>query len=247
MEQPTFGRLVTLARDTASARPVHSPATPRELVVFHEGGSGTPLFLAAPATGSSLCYRRFARSGGGERPVYGIDAPGLLDGRRTPDRVEDLAAHHIRVLRKVRPHGPYAVGGWSVGGLVAHEMAVQLEQAGETVELLLLLDGFAPDSGGRPLGFTPQHLAAGVGHQALAALKLGPVGKTVRSMPGVGGVFRSYLRAMLRYGPRPVSCRAVLFKAGLTHRTALRLQASLSAMHPAGYASCRVQAGTGPC
>ncbi|MFF6785144.1 beta-ketoacyl synthase N-terminal-like domain-containing protein [Streptomyces sp. NPDC012510] len=234
MEQPTFGRLVALARDAAGERPVRSPEVPRELVVFHEGGPRTPLFLAAPATGSSLCYRRFARHSGGERPVYGIDAPGLLDGRHTPERIEDLAAHHVQVLRKVRPHGPYAVGGWSVGGLVAHEMAVQLERAGETVELLLLLDGFAPDSGGRPLGFTPQHLAAGMGHQALAALRLGPAGRTVRSLPGVGGVFRSYVRAMLRYRPRAVSCRAVLFKAGLTHRTALRLGDRLSAMHPAG-------------
>ncbi|MGY0056685.1 beta-ketoacyl synthase N-terminal-like domain-containing protein [Streptomyces sp. LZ34] len=244
LEQPTFGRLAALAQDaggtrddrgeTGDTRPQRTPAAPRELVRFHEGGDGTPLFLAAPAAGSSLCYREFARAVGGDRPVYGIDAPGLLGGAPIPDRVEDLAAHHIRVLRAVRPHGPYAVGGWSVGGLVAHEMAAQLERAGERVELLLFLDGFAPDSGGRPLGSAPQHLAAGLWHQALVALQIGPAGRTVRSVPGASRVFRAYLRAMLRYRPRPVSCPTVLFKAGLTHRTEARLRTWLSALHPGG-------------
>ncbi|MDX3229010.1 polyketide synthase [Streptomyces sp. ME19-01-6] len=246
LEQPTFGRLAALAQETRDAggagdtgaaggeRSERAPAAPRELVRFHEGDRGTPLFLAAPAAGSSLCYREFARAIGGDRPVYGIDAPGLLSGAPTPDRVEDLAAHHIRVLRAVRPHGPYAVGGWSVGGLVAHEMAAQLERAGERVELLLFLDGFAPDSGGRPLGSAPQHLAAGLWHQALVALQIGPAGRAVRSVPGVNRVFRAYLRAMLRYRPRPVSCRTVLFKAGLTHRTEARLRTWLSGLHPGG-------------
>ncbi|NUP38127.1 MAG: acyltransferase domain-containing protein, partial [Streptomyces sp.] len=240
LEQPTFGRLTALARDaravgeTGDTRPQRTPAGPRELVRFQEGGHGTPLFLAAPAAGSALCYREFARAVGGDRPVYGIDAPGLLGGVRTPDRVEELAAHHIRVLRAVRPHGPYAVGGWSVGGLVAHEMAAQLERAGERVELLLFLDGFAPDSGGRPLGSAPQHLAAGLWHQALVALQIGPAGRTVRSVPGASRVFRAYLRAMLGYRPRPVACRTVLFKAGLTHRTEARLNTWLSALHPGG-------------
>ncbi|ADI05329.1 Beta-ketoacyl synthase [Streptomyces bingchenggensis BCW-1] len=249
LEQPTFGRLAALARDAQDARDAHdaravgeagdtrpqrTPSAPRELVRFQEGGHGTPLFLAAPAAGSALCYREFARAIGGDRPVYGIDAPGLLGGAPTPDRVEELAAHHIRVLRAVRPHGPYAVGGWSVGGLVAHEMAAQLERAGERVELLLFLDGFAPDSGGRPLGSAPQHLAAGLWHQALVALQIGPAGRTVRSVPGASRVFRAYLRAMLRYRPRPVSCRTVLVKAGLTHRTEARLRTWLSALHPGG-------------
>ncbi|MES4904122.1 MULTISPECIES: beta-ketoacyl synthase N-terminal-like domain-containing protein [unclassified Streptomyces] len=243
LNQPTFGRLAALARSaqgaravgkTGDTRPERAPAAPRELVRFQEGGRGTPLFLAAPAAGSALCYREFARAVGGDRPVYGIDAPGLLGGAPTPDRVEDLAAHHVRVLRAVRPHGPYAVGGWSVGGLVAHEMAAQLERAGERVELLLFLDGFAPDSGGRPLGSAPQHLAAGLWHQALVALQIGPAGRAVRSVPGVSRVFRAYLRAMLRYRPRPVPCRTVLFKAGLTHRTEARLRTWLGALHPGG-------------
>ncbi|KUJ70414.1 hypothetical protein ACZ90_03190 [Streptomyces albus subsp. albus] len=234
LEQPTFGRLLALAREAAGTRPTPTAALPGELVAFRADGRGTPLFLAAPATGSSLCYRRLARSIGGDRPVYGIDAPGLLGGAPTPDRIEDLAAHHLRILRTVRPHGPYAVGGWSVGGLIAHEMAAQLERAGERVELLLFLDGFAPNSGGRPLGSAPQHLAAGMWHQALVALQLGPAGRAARSVPGASRVFRSYVRAMLRYRPMPVNSPTVLFKAGLTARTAQRLRTWLGPLHPAG-------------
>ncbi|MFC0597830.1 type I polyketide synthase [Streptomyces palmae] len=234
LEQPTFGRLLALAQEAAGTRPAPAAALPDELVAFRTEGRGTPLFLAAPATGSALCYRRLARSIGGDRPVYGLDAPGLLGGAPTPDRIEDLAAHHLRILRGVRPHGPYAVGGWSVGGLIAHEMAAQLERAGEQVELLVFLDGFAPNSGGRPLGNAPQHLAAGLWHQALVALQLGPAGRAARSVPGASRVFRAYLRAMLRYRPMPVNCPTVLFKAGLTARTAQRLRTWLGPLHPAG-------------
>ncbi|MFH8371514.1 beta-ketoacyl synthase N-terminal-like domain-containing protein [Streptomyces sp. NPDC018031] len=223
------------SRGPAAGTRATSAAPPPELLVLRGSGPGTPLFLAAPATGSALCYRQLARFLGPGRPVYGIDAPGLLPGDgRTPRRVEELAAHHVRILRQARPHGPYALGGWSVGALVAHEMAAQLERSGETVELLLYLDGYAPDSGGRPLGHTPRHLAAGLWHQALAAGRLGPAGRAARSVPGVREVFQAYVRAMLRYRPGPVGCDTVLFKTGLTERGGERLTAALRPLHPAG-------------
>jgi len=63
-----------------------------------------------------------------------------------PTTVEAMAGAFIRNLREVQPRGPYRLGGYSFGGLVAHEMAVQLTQQGERVELLIQFDAFAPSA-----------------------------------------------------------------------------------------------------
>ena len=104
--------------------------------------AGPPLFLLHGMGGSVMILRDLARRIGGARAVWGIEAQGM-DGVAAPlDRVEDMAEAHIRDLRHVAPQGPYLLAGYSFGGLVAFEMARQLEQAGEKVALLALLDTF---------------------------------------------------------------------------------------------------------
>jgi thioesterase domain-containing protein len=61
-----------------------------------------------------------------------------------------MATHYIEALRQVQPSGPYQIGGWSFGGLVAYEMAQQLHQVGEQVSLLAIMDTLAPISRNRP-------------------------------------------------------------------------------------------------
>jgi thioesterase domain-containing protein len=74
-----------------------------------------------------------------------------LDGEQPPlTRIEDIAAYYIKALRKVQPSGPYFLGGWSFGGLVAFEMAQQLMRGGHQVALLALLDTLAPIPGNIP-------------------------------------------------------------------------------------------------
>ena len=72
--------------------------------------------------------------------VYGIQGRGLREGEVPNSRVEDMAADYIEQIRSVQPHGPYALAGFSMGGLIALEIAQQLLQCGETVELVALLD-----------------------------------------------------------------------------------------------------------
>src|SRR6185295_1833510 len=85
-----------------------------------------------------------ARHLGREWPVYGLQARGI-EGDLTPfDRIEEMAASYIEALRSVQREGPYTLGGWSFGGLVAFEMAQQLKEAGHEVALLALLDMNAP-------------------------------------------------------------------------------------------------------
>lgn len=83
---------------------------------------------------------------GNERPFYAFFHQGE-DGRRIPfTTVPEIAAHFIDEMRRVRQHGPYLLGGYSFGGIVAYEMARQLIQAGERVPELVLLDTYAPEA-----------------------------------------------------------------------------------------------------
>lgn len=77
------------------------------------------------------------------RPVFGFQARGLDGEQPAQNRVEDIAAAYIEQMRAVQPEGPYAVAGYSFGGLVALEMAHQLQRAGEQMEFLCLLDCYA--------------------------------------------------------------------------------------------------------
>src|SRR5262249_6147637 len=93
-----------------------------------------------PAGGNVLCYLALARCLGPGQPFYGLQTPGLYGERPLYNRIEDLAAHYIEALRGLQPEGPYFLGGWSLGGPVAYELAQQLLAAGQSVGQLLLLD-----------------------------------------------------------------------------------------------------------
>jgi len=79
-----------------------------------------------------------------DQPVYGLEAKGN-DGREEPvDSVEDSAQSFLPAIRKIQPHGPYFLLGYSFGGLVALEIAQRLEREGEEISLLVMLDSY-PD------------------------------------------------------------------------------------------------------
>jgi thioesterase domain-containing protein/acyl carrier protein len=136
LRHPTVERLAAHLREEAG--PIH-----RAALVEIEPGNGRPLFLVHPIGGGVLCYAPLARHLAAERAVYGLQAPDRVDGEEEPS-IEPMAARYLAEVKAVQPAGPYALGGWSMGGVVAFEMARQLEAAGETVELLALLDSAAP-------------------------------------------------------------------------------------------------------
>ena len=114
------------------------------LVAIKPGGSQTPLF-AIPAAGSSgMGHYPLAKYLNPNRPVYGLQALGL-DGKQTPQNsIELIAAHYLQEIRTLQPQGPYYLEGHCFGGLVAWEIAQQLQHQGEEVALLALLDTPAP-------------------------------------------------------------------------------------------------------
>nr|WP_227027201.1 non-ribosomal peptide synthetase [Corallococcus soli] len=123
-------------------------ATSSPLVPFDAGrtpGTAPPFFCVHPVGGTVLAYAALARRLGPEQPFYGLQARGL-DGTSEPLRtLEAMAADYVRALREVQPVGPYHLGGWSLGGVIAYEMTRQLREAGEEVALLALLDSFVPE------------------------------------------------------------------------------------------------------
>ena len=218
----TFGALVRLVGADGTAQ------RPGGVAVLREDGPEPPLFLVADAMGTTQGYRELA--GQLDRPVYGLE-PVL-----PANRVEDLAAHHVDQIRAVQPSGPYAVGGWSFGAIVAHETARQLELTGERVDLLVCLDGYIPATG-RPIGFDLGYLAGAMRSQADALLGVGPVGRHLRRVPEVRRRFLGNITAMLRYRPGPLGCPTVVFKTDLRDSLRIRLAGTRPGrvtIHPTG-------------
>jgi thioesterase domain-containing protein/acyl carrier protein len=134
LEAPTVEALAQRLRGRAGA----VPWSPR--VRLQAAGEGRPFFCVHPAGGAVLCFADLARELGADRPFYGLQAAGLHPGQAPHARVEDMAEAYLAAAREAQPRGPYLLGGWSLGGLVALEMAQQLSRAGERVALLALID-----------------------------------------------------------------------------------------------------------
>jgi amino acid adenylation domain-containing protein len=142
---------VLLARPTveglaAALRDGDAPGSTGPLVPLQPRGEARPLFLVHAAGGGVASYAALARRLGPDQPVYALQSRGLEADEPVHETVEEMAADYLAELRAVQPAGPYRLGGWSMGGLVAFEMARMLHAAGEPVELLALIDSPVPGS-----------------------------------------------------------------------------------------------------
>ena len=116
------------------------PARPDSAVVpVQTGGSRAPLyFLHGDYLGRGMYCRKIARALGPDQPVFALTPCGL-DGEPAPPTIEEMAARHLRALRRHQAQGPYRLVGNCNGGLIALEMARRLVDEGETVEQVLLI------------------------------------------------------------------------------------------------------------
>jgi len=115
------------------------------LVPIQPGGSRPPFFIVHGVDGNILWCRDLVRRLGSDLPCYGLQAQGLQQGRPVHNRVEDMAAHYLKDVRSLQPNGPYYLAGFCMGGMIAFELARQLEAAGERVGLVALLEAHGPD------------------------------------------------------------------------------------------------------
>ncbi len=110
------------------------------LVPLRREGQGRPLFIMHGFGGNVLELAKVARHICCNRPIYALQARGLDPSQEPHERIEDMAEHYINEIRSVQPHDPYALAGFSMGGLIAFEMARRLVSAGAQVEFVGLLD-----------------------------------------------------------------------------------------------------------
>ncbi len=124
-----------LAKELEPSGDKHEYST---LVSIQPNGTKLPFFCIHGGAGSTLFLQHLARHLGSDQPFYGIEPEGM-DGRRFQrPTVEQMAENYLSAVRRIQPRGPYFLGGYCFGGLVAFEMARILEQQGERVELLAL-------------------------------------------------------------------------------------------------------------
>jgi len=115
-------------------------------ILLQQGkGDQPPFFLIHPSGGGVLCYATLASSLGAEQTVYGLQAVGYESDEEALTDIHEMADRYLLDIKRVASAGPYRVGGWSFGGVVAYEIARRLEQQGEQVDVVALIDTPALD------------------------------------------------------------------------------------------------------
>jgi len=134
----TLFRSPTVEQLAQSLRPSAETAEYPTLVSIQENGSNPPFFCVHGGAGSTLFLHHLSRKLGDDQPFYGIEPEGL-DGKPFQRlTVEQMAEHYVAEIRKLQPKGPYHIGGYCFGGLVAFEMARLLTQQGDPPRLVAL-------------------------------------------------------------------------------------------------------------
>ncbi|MCK5940931.1 MAG: SDR family NAD(P)-dependent oxidoreductase, partial [Planctomycetes bacterium] len=129
-----------------SDEPVRSVAARKghHVVPIQTEGSRPNLFLVHGAGGNVLGFRDLSHYFGKDQPLYGLQARGV-DGKQPPHQtIAEMAQAYLAEVREVQPHGPYYLGGYSGGGVIAYEMAQLLRAVGEPVAYIGMIDSWCP-------------------------------------------------------------------------------------------------------
>ncbi|UWF47458.1 amino acid adenylation domain-containing protein [Pseudomonas sp. N3-W] len=129
--------LATLLSQRTSAAPAE-----QEVMTVRVGDRQPALFLVHEFSGQDVYFPALGRHISGDFPIYGL--PGRALGPNPLQTMECLAARLVTIIRGVQPHGPYRLAGWSFGGVLAYEIALQLLGADEEVDFLGLIDTYVP-------------------------------------------------------------------------------------------------------
>jgi amino acid adenylation domain-containing protein len=215
LQAPTVEQLAAVLRDGWS----HHWSS---LVAMQPEGSKPPFFCVHGVGGNVVGFHELARHMKPDYRFYGLQSQGLGGKQACHTRIEDMAAHYLDEIRTVQAKGPYHLGGFSLGGLVAYEMACQLLARGEELSLLALFDTYA--SNPKPANKSLLHLLR---HPTQVQLRRMPevlrkkVRRTIRAwrLPeALKKVMRTNARAAEQYRLRPYSGKVTLLRAGHTWR-----------------------------
>lgn len=113
-------------------------------IALQPNAAGDPFFFVHGGDGEVLNFVALARAVGAEHSMYGLRTRGIDDGAEPYASLDEMAADYAEAIRSMHQQGPYAIGGFCLGGTVALEMARRLESAGATVSVLVLVDPRLP-------------------------------------------------------------------------------------------------------
>jgi thioesterase domain-containing protein/acyl carrier protein len=249
LEGTTIERLANILRNSSTEQRC-SP-----IVHIQPQGSKIPFFCVHPAGGNVFSYAELARQLGQDQPFYGLEEPYLLGSNQLDQSIQEKAAAYIKAMKAVQPEGPYQLGGWSMGGAVAYEMAQQLHCQGEAINLLVLLDTPAPNHHGTqlseeeintylllgfacflkeqynlPLSITEDLLSLGPDTQIDYLIEqvqtmATPLSNFDHYLRQVYRVYQSHLRALWEYKPQAYAKQILMIQA--SEPTRLSFQGSL--------------------
>lgn len=149
---PGFGALFASPTVAGLAALIDAPTTSAndglgDSILLAQGAANlAPVFAIHPAGGIAWNYRELAQTLSPRRTLYGLQSPALHSspnhGQPTEQSIAALSARYVNTLNTLYPHGPVHLVGWSVGGIIAHAMAICLREQGREVGMVALLDAY---------------------------------------------------------------------------------------------------------
>lgn len=211
----TYPTVAELSKIISEQTTIISP-----LIKLKEGVTGAPLFLIHPIEGALFCYKDLIDELKCDNPIYGIQA--IESNEKS---FEELASTYLSELCKIQPTGPYHLIGMSFGGIIAYEIARQLQANGESVALLCMLDAGNPNPfllslpddkarlsylvgmlEGKPIldtEITPEKIMQSLGLATIPSKDQEIIFKRIKI----------HLRILAEYQPKPYSGKILFFQA----------------------------------
>nr|WP_280498748.1 non-ribosomal peptide synthetase [Nocardia cyriacigeorgica] len=189
-------------------------------------GSREPLFCVHPVGGVAWSFAGLAAHIEPDRPLYGLQSPVLNSAEPQAGSIEEWAQRYVREIRAVQPEGPYHLLGWSLGGVLAHAIAVLLQDQGQHVATLAMMDSSLTGEVDPAVPIPVAELLGGLlGDDADIDLEPGRLAGYLSELPEPFASFGAdrltrvlasgteSLRLIARYHPRPYKGELVYFTA----------------------------------
>ena len=146
----------TIANQARSLQSRREESDPTWVIDVQPEGSKPPFFCVSPSVIDVITYRELSRNMGDDQPFYALYSEHMGLWREGKEQLQSITDQLIERIQKLDPSGPYFIGGYSAGGIIALKIAQQLEQRGFEISLLVLFDTFGPDYPRLRSGITPR-------------------------------------------------------------------------------------------
>ena len=137
IERKKPGKSPLLLDEDTRTIPESLPHFP-ELIHLHQSAQGRPVFWIHSGLGGVEMYQALAKKS--QRPFYGIQARGWMTERSPLHGIQAMAAYYVHIIQSIQPEGPYELGGYSLGGMLAYEVTRQLQELRRPVSSVVMLD-----------------------------------------------------------------------------------------------------------